>query len=133
MNQFKPIPEPIEPEEPREEFPETPPIEAAVPKKTKKLSVIAGVIHKDQIIAWMPFIFFLSFLVMVYISNSYYSERNIRKIDKITYELKELRTEYITSKSDLMFKSKQSEMAAKLEATGLKESVVPPKKIVVQE
>jgi hypothetical protein len=39
----------------------------------------------------------------------------------------------MTSKSELMFKSKQSEVAKMVEATGLKELSKPPYKIVVDK
>ena len=68
---------------------------------------------------------------MIYIANSYYSEKIIRKTTKVRNELKELDYEYISSKSDLMHISKQSEVATHLDSlqTGVKESVVPPIKI----
>jgi hypothetical protein len=97
-----------------------------------KVPELFGVISKEQVIGWMPYVFFITLLLIVYISNSYYAEKNIREIDKITGELKELRSEYITSKSELMFGSKQSEVARRLEGAGVKESTVPPRKIIVQ-
>ena len=45
--------------------------------------------------------------------------------------VKELRTQYISSKSDLMFVSKQSEIAKRVEKLGLKEPVVAPMKIEI--
>ena len=81
-----------------------------------------------------PFVLFLTIVALFYISNSYYAERKIRQINKINNELKELRSEYITSKSKLMFVSKQSEVAKTAEQMGLsiKESTNPPGKIVVK-
>ena len=63
-------------------------------------------------------------------ANGYYAEQTVRKINKVTNELKELKSEYITSKSELMFISKQSEVAKLSVKLGIKESVTPPKKIV---
>lgn len=81
-----------------------------------------------------PFVLFLTVVALFYISNSYYAERKIRQINKINNELKELRSEYITSKSKLMFVSKQSEVAKTAEEMGLtiKESTSPPGKIIVK-
>jgi hypothetical protein len=90
-------------------------------------------LSKENAVALMPYFIFLALLGIVYISNTYYAERTIRKIDKITNELKELRSEYITSKSDLMFKSKQSEVARAVESMGLLESVTPPKIILIKK
>jgi hypothetical protein len=52
-------------------------------------------------------------------------------VNKISNQLKELRTEYIYTKSELMFASKQSEVAKSAEQLGLKEPLVPPIKIEV--
>ncbi len=94
---------------------------------------MSGYITKEYAVELLPFIIFLGFLGILYISNTYYAEKTTRKIDKINNELKELRSEYITSKSDLMFKSKQSEVAKTVELMELKESVVPPKIIILKK
>jgi len=81
-----------------------------------------------------PFVFFLSFIGIIYIANSYYAEKNIRKINKYSEELKELRSEYITSKSRLMFLGRQSEISrlAKDKGLSLTEAIAPPGKIIVE-
>lgn len=82
-------------------------------------------------VRFLPFIFFLAFLGILYISNIYYAEKKVREINSLRRELKELRYEYISEKSKLMHKSKQSEVAKSLEGTGIKELTVPPDKIVI--
>ncbi len=77
----------------------------------------------------LPFIALLCVLALIYIANSHQVYKNIRNINKIETEIKDLRSEYITIKSDLMFQSKQSEVARKVEPTGLKELRTAPKKI----
>ena len=64
-----------------------------------------------------------------------YEKKIMRKTNTVNSEIKELRSEYITSKSDLMFISKQSEVAraAEVMKIGIKESVVAPKKIVIDK
>lgn len=91
-----------------------------------------GILSKDMLMKVMPYIFFLTIIALVYIANSYYAERTIRDIDAVTKELKTLRTEYITGKSELMIVSKQSEVAKAVAPQGIKESVEAPKKIVVE-
>ncbi len=86
---------------------------------------------KENVVEMLPFLLFISLIGIFYISIRYYSEKNVFKMNAISNELKELRSEYISTKSELMFKSKQSEVAKAIAETGLKESVVPPKKIVV--
>jgi hypothetical protein len=68
---------------------------------------------------------------MVYIANSHYTMKNIRNIDKLSKEIKELSWEYKSLKADLMFKSKMTEVAKKVDTLGLKELIEPPKKIVI--
>ena len=87
-----------------------------------------------EMVSQLPFLMFLVLLTLVYIANGYWAENSIRKLNKTGVELKELRSEYITTKSDLMYQTKQSEIAVVIENRniGLEESVVPPKKIVVK-
>lgn len=90
-----------------------------------------SVLTRESVIKLLPFGLYMALLVVGYIANSYYSEKIIRKTSKIRNELKELEYEYISTKSDLMHISKQSEVAIRLDSmkTGVKESLVPPIKI----
>jgi len=90
-----------------------------------------GVFNRNQIVHAMPFILFMTLLIIVYIGNSYYAERVIREIDKTKNELKEKRAEYISTKSELMFRSKQSEVAARLASSGITESTEPPHMLII--
>ncbi|MEI6574653.1 MAG: FtsL-like putative cell division protein [Bacteroidota bacterium] len=85
-----------------------------------------------QLSQLIPFIFYMVFLIMLLIANTYYAEKMVRQIEQIKKDLKELRYEQITTRSELMFLSKQSEVARRLNVTGLKESVVPPEKIMIK-
>ena|SRR3569832_1074965 len=115
-------------EKPSEKIPQ-------VPKKKKKKSFsfmhVFGIFERAQIVNMMPFILFLTFLCIIYIGNSYYAERTIRQIDKAKVNLKEKRAEFISTSSELMFRTKQSEVAKAIAPDGIKESVEPNKKIVV--
>jgi hypothetical protein len=109
-------------------------------KSIKKERAVIDVINGNFLtnasaVKQIPFILFLVLVAIVYISNTYYAEKILRKTNNVNNEIKELRSEYITSKSDLMFISKQSEVARAAEAMkiGIKESVVAPKKIVVEK
>lgn len=94
---------------------------------------VEGVVTKELATGMFPFIVFLCFLVMIYIANSHYTIKNIRSIDKLSKEIKELSSEYKTLKADLMFKSKMTEVAKKVDTLGLKELIEPPKKIVISD
>ncbi len=90
-----------------------------------------GVISKESATDMLPFIIFLAFLAMVYIGNRHFAEHNIRDIDKLSKEVKELSWDFKTLKADLMLKSTQTVVAEAVDTLGLKESVVPPKKILI--
>ena len=93
-------------------------------------SVVSGnFLSRKETLRFFPFLIFIASLAVLYIANGYYSEAKMRKENKLTEELKELRSEYLITKSDLMFVSKQSEVAKSVVVLGLKESVEPPKKI----
>ncbi len=90
------------------------------PSKPRKKGVLAkglsavfsGTFLTDEKnIKHLPFILFLALIAIFYIANGYYADDKIREFNKITNELKELRSEYISTKSELMFASKQSEIA----------------------
>ncbi len=102
------------------------------PAKPSALSTwIAQNMSKESALNILPFLFFLTVLGMLYIANKHYTEKNIRQIEKINKELKELKWEHLTAKSILMSKSKQSEVVKITKTFGLNEAVVPPTKIVV--
>ena len=84
-------------------------------------------------VRYLPKILFVLFLGLVYIGNTHYAEQTVRKINRMQVEVEDLRADYTTLKSDLMFSSKQSEVARKVKPFGLKESLIPPYKIVVEE
>lgn len=84
-------------------------------------------------VQYLPKILFVVFLSLLYISNTHYAEKTIRQIDKAQTEVEDLRADFTTLKSDVMFASKQSEVARRVKAIGLKESLRPPYKIVVND
>jgi len=109
------------------------------PSKAKQMATnLIGVFNgniltREDVLKHLPFVLFLTVLALVYIANGYMAESNIRSINRLENELKELRSEDITIKSDLMYQSKQSQVAKILaeKEMGLKESTTPPQKIVV--
>ena len=78
----------------------------------------------------LPFFLFLAVLAIVYIANGHYADNTVRNINKVNRELNELQYEYKYLKSEVMFRSKQSEMAKSVEPLGLKELRVPPAVLV---
>ncbi|OQP47769.1 hypothetical protein A4H97_30870 [Niastella yeongjuensis] len=78
----------------------------------------------------LPYFLFLAVLAIVYIANGHYADNTVRNINKVNRDLKELQYEYKFLKSEVMFRSKQSEMAKAVEPLGLKELRVPPAVLV---
>lgn len=79
----------------------------------------------------IPFFLFLSLLAVLYIYNGHYSDRLIKKINTTEKHIKELEYEYKTIKSEVIFRSKASELAKAVEPMGLKELTKPP--VVLEE
>lgn len=90
-------------------------------------------LSKDNVVGLLPFVFFLTFLGIMYIANGYYAQGIVRDLQKTGNEVKELRSEYITIKSDLNYKSKQSQVAQATKEIEVYESTTPPTKIVVDK
>jgi hypothetical protein len=105
---------------------------AELPKNVITSFFSDGVISKETATNMLPFIIFIAFLAMIYIGNRHFAEKNIRDIDKVSKEVKELSWDYKTLKSDLMLKSTQTEVAKLVDTLGLKELIEPPKKIIIQ-
>lgn len=72
------------------------------------------------------FFLFLSFLAIIYIYNGHYADKTIRSITKVSKQLREMEFEYKALKSEVLFQSKQSELAKAVAPFGLKELNAPP-------
>jgi len=116
-----------------EEVPEPPKKKRSTKSARKFLKImhVFGIFNRNQVVRMMPFILFLTVLILFYIGNSYYAERTIREINKVKNDLKEKRAEYISTSSELMFRTKQSEVAKAIAPMAIKESTEPQKKITV--
>jgi hypothetical protein len=84
-------------------------------------------------VQYLPKILFVVLLSLIYISNTHYAEKTTRQIDRAQSEVEDLRADFTTMKSDVMFASKQSEVARRVKPLGLKESLNPPFKVIVKE
>ncbi|MFC2104838.1 FtsL-like putative cell division protein [Bacteroidota bacterium] len=115
-------------------------IEEKQERKESKLGSIkdlldGSLIANDFIVKQLPFIVFLVILAFIYIANRYHAEKVVRASIELSREINDLRAEAITTSSELMLISKQSEVAKLVEkrGLGLKESVEPPRKIVIEK
>ncbi|TAL44143.1 MAG: hypothetical protein EPN92_09185 [Chitinophagaceae bacterium] len=83
-------------------------------------------LNYQSIVKQVPFFLFLAVLAVLYIYNGHYADKTIRNINKTAKEVKELQWEYKTVKSEVMFRSKQSELVKAVEPLGLKELIEAP-------
>jgi hypothetical protein len=111
------------------------PDQPPTPEKRRKVRVkeiIDGtILVRENVIRQLPFLLFLTILGIIYIGNRFHAERMVRQIDNLKVEVSNLRSEQITTTSELMNISRPSEVAAlvELRGLGLKESMEPPKKL----
>jgi hypothetical protein len=91
--------------------------------------IIGDFFSRDSFFKTIPYLGYLTILAIIYISNTYYAEKTFRQIETIKNEMKELRFQYISSKSELMYFGKQTEIAKRVIPAGFKESKNPPFKI----
>ena len=92
-----------------------------------------GFITSDEAVKAMPFVLYIALLGMIYIGNRHLAEKNIRDIDKINKEVKELSWAYKVTKAELAYNSTLTEVEKRVDTLGLKQSVQPPQKITVKE
>jgi hypothetical protein len=104
----------------------------AEPQHIKKLSKLKefrkrkGLMYNRWIVKNIPFYLFVSALTILYIANGHYADKTIRKINSTAQHLKEMEYEFKTIKRDVIFRSKESELAKAVAPLGLKELVAPP-------
>ena len=89
-------------------------------------------IEDDAIKSWR-FIVFLIFLAIIMIANTQSFERKVFKIAELTNEVKELRSEFVDRRSELMKLKMESTVARKMELKQIFPSTVPPTKIKVKK
>ena len=99
------------------------------PKKVRQKKRWSFKYHQ-LIVKNIPFYFFLAAIAVLYIANGHYADKLVRKINTTDKNLKELEYEFKTVKRDVIFRSKQSELAKAVEPLGLKPLVIPPVLII---
>lgn len=113
------------------EIKEKPAIKDGSLSKTVK-EILGGDMLSTGTFKFFRYLLYLALLAFIYIANNYYAENNIREINKLRKELKELRYEHINVKTNLMQIEKQSQIAKKLEKSGIKKNNQPVKILEVK-
>jgi len=106
-----------------------------VRKGTFRALIDGTIVTNKVIVRQLPYILFLTLLALIYIANRYHAERIVRETTRLKQEVKELRAESISTSAELMFKSSKTQVlkAIKEKNLGLKESRVPPRKIIIKD
>ena len=83
----------------------------------------------------MDTLLFITFLAAVYIGNRFHAEKVTRESARLLREVKDLRAESLSTSSDLMSVSKQSEVFRMVREKGLnlEELKTPPYKLLVDK
>lgn len=87
-------------------------------------------INQDAVKNW-KFIVFLIILAILMIANIHHYEKKIFRIVELNKEVKELRSEFVDRRSELMKLKMESTVSKKMEERGIFPSSVPPTKIRV--
>jgi Tfp pilus assembly protein PilO len=89
-------------------------------------------VNEDATKNWR-FIVFLIFLAIIMIANQHQYEEKIFRITDLTNEVKELRSEFVDKRSELMKLKMESTVSEKMEERKIYPSSVPPQKIKVKK
>lgn len=86
--------------------------------------------YNKWIVKNIPFYFFIAAIAIVYIANGHYADKTMRKINETEKNLKEMEYEFKTVKQEVIFRSKESELAKAVAPLGLKPLMAPPVRII---
>ena len=106
-------------------------------KEVKKSSIAAvlegDILVKEGFVKLFPFLMYVVFLLMLCIANTYIAEDVNREIANLNKKEESLHVEYVYYKSEITKSTTQSNLVKKLAKKGIKESVVPLRKIVAEK
>jgi len=94
-------------------------------------SMLKGMFQTGYMVKNMPFLYFLGLLCLVYIANAHHTEKKLRLIHKMKEDLKEIRWQYMSQKSELMYSSTYTQIAKSLESEDLQVAGKLPKKVKI--
>jgi hypothetical protein len=96
------------------------------PTRLKEFRKRQLLLYNRWIVRNIPFYLFASAIAIIYIANGHYADKTIRKINATSKRVKEMEYEFKTVKRDVIFRSKESELAKAVAPLGLKQLLVPP-------
>jgi hypothetical protein len=112
-------------------------------EKEKKKPIITGsfirellsgsMISEKIILKNLGYIALITLLTIIYIGNRFHAEKITRETGKLQKEVRDLRSESLSTSAELMYLSKQSEVYSLIRERGLnlEEMKTPPYKLLV--
>jgi cell division protein FtsL len=96
--------------------------------------LLSGTMVTEKIILknlW--YILLITFLTAIYIGNRFHAEKINRELTKVQRQVRDLRSESLSTSADLMYLSRQSEVYRLIKEKGLtlEELKTPPYKVIV--
>ncbi len=101
--------------------------------KHKIYDILKGkfLISEDAIKNWRMLLF-LSFLAMSMIGSSHSAESKVHNIARLNNEVRELRTQFVDGRTELMQIKMESSVVLKMAKKAIHQPEEPPKKIIVK-
>jgi cell division protein FtsL len=96
--------------------------------------LLSGTMVTEKIILknlW--YVLLITLLTAIYIGNRFHAEKITRELTKVQREVRDLRSESLSTSTDLMYLSRQSEVYKLIKEKGLtlEELKTPPYKVIV--
>ena len=91
-----------------------------------------GTMLSNWVFGNIPFVFFLFFIMLIYIANSNLADKQVRQIQTLEKDIKDLKWKYNGAKAAVMLSTKQSEIEKRVEPFGLHATNQRTKRIVVE-
>ena len=93
------------------------------------------ILASEQVTKQLPFVFFLALLGIGLITNRYWTEKTIRRMEMVRDSLKEYKAESVIHETELMYINRPSEVAKRVveRKIDLIEPIEPPKRIVLKK
>lgn len=99
-------------------------------------SVLGGtILASEKVTKQLPFVIFIAFMFIGLITNRYWTEKTIRKMDMVRDSLKEYKAESVIHETQLMYINRPSEVTKKVieRKIDLVEPLEPAKKIIIKK
>ncbi|MEY5041438.1 MAG: hypothetical protein RLZZ414_986 [Bacteroidota bacterium] len=74
----------------------------------------------------LPFLLFLTLLGILYITNSYNVEANVRELEEIRKAIVEEKNHFVNTKTKVSLSGQRNEIAQRVDTLGLKDAKKPP-------